>query len=99
MDRLARSFVVAGATGKGYFPLHNEAKLSGSEIESLLFGREIEGTEFFGYDRWRQRRTVEGKVEHFGYPIHVGIPEADHGISRIEDDMLCEHWPARTLRT
>ena len=69
-------------------------RVSGSEIKSLLFGKEIKGFWFWeDIERpWRQVRTVDGIVEHFGWPIHPDVHGGDTGVGRIEDDMLCEQW-------
>ena len=77
----------------GYLPLHKLNKMSGSEIKSLLFGKEIEGVWFWNEDfPWHQQRTIDGGVEHFGWPIHLSLHRGDTGVGRIEDDMLCEQW-------
>ncbi len=99
LDRLAQGFKVAGARAfSGYLPLHLTNRLSGPEIQSLLFGKEIEGVNL---DRaqdqsWGQRRTAGGVVEHFGHPIQPGVSRGDTGVGRIEDDRLCEQWSELT---
>ena len=96
LDRLADGFENSGATAGigGYMPLYAENRLKGSEIKSLLFGREIKGFDFWNNSRiWGQRRTADGKVEHLGFHIHSGVVRGDTGVGRIEDDMLCEQWP------
>jgi TolB-like protein/Flp pilus assembly protein TadD len=95
LDRLAEGFKVAGAAAGlgGYLPLSTPNRLTGPEIESLLFGNEIEGRDFWLSEfAWQQRRTVDGKVAHSGYPVHPGMTKAATGVDRIEDDMLCEQW-------
>lgn len=101
LDRLANGFKGAGASSVfGYLPLHTKNRLSGSEIKSLLFGKKIKGTDFWNWGPWRQQRTADGTVKHSGYPIHVYMSapgdRADTGVGRIENDMLCEQWPAFT---
>ncbi len=101
LERLANGFKAAGASSVfGYLPLHTKNRLSGSEIKSLLFGKKIKGTDFWNWESWRQQRTADGTVKHFGYPIHVYMSapgdRADTGVGRIENDMLCEQWPAFT---
>ncbi len=78
----------------GYLPLHTTNKLSGLEIKSLLFGNEIKGHWFWwgGLRTWRQQRTMDGAVEHFGWRIHSYVRPGDTGVGRIENDMLCEQW-------
>ncbi len=95
LDRLANDFKAAGVSVGigGYLPLHKVNKLSGSEIKSLLFGKEIKGHWFWADKRkWRQQRTIGGGVEHFGWPIHPSVQGGDTGVGRIENDMLCEQW-------
>ncbi len=99
LDRLAGGFKAAGASAGigGYLPLDTINKLSGAEIESLLFGSEISGNNFwFTESRWRQQRTADGAVEHTGFPIHAGMAKQATGAGRIEDDMLCDQWPLLT---
>ena len=99
LDRLAAGFRAAGVPseedgGIDHLPLHDGNKLSGAEIKSLLFDREIGGYDFWeGGSSWTQRRTAGGAVEHDGFPSHVGITGVTAGVGRIEDDMLCELWP------
>ena len=77
----------------GYLPLHQQNKLSGSEIKALLFGKEIQGHRFWWEPHtWRQQRTTDGGVQHFGWQIHPYVQGGDTGIGRIENDMLCEQW-------
>ena len=93
--RLANGFKAGGVSvGIGaYLPLHKMNKLSGSEIKSLLFGREIKGHRFWWEPHtWRQQRTIDGGVTHFGWPIQFYVQAGDSGIGRIENDMLCEQW-------
>lgn len=104
LDRLARGFEKAGAwAGVGkYLPLHEENRLAGDEIKSLLFGHEINGTSFWLSESiWRQQRGTGGAVEHEGYPIHAGMDVSAEGAGRMEEDRLCEKWPllAKTFET
>jgi TolB-like protein/DNA-binding SARP family transcriptional activator len=95
LGRLADGLRGAGATASvgGHLPLHTTNKLTGPEIKSLLFGKEIKGIEFWREGAWRQRRSADGGVAHVGTPIHPGVGGGDTGDGRIEDDMLCERWP------
>ncbi len=77
-------------------PLYEANRLSGPEIEALLFGREIEGREWWQGQPWGRRQTADGAVEYHGFPIQSGIPWKAIGSARIEDDMLCEEWPQAT---
>jgi TolB-like protein/tetratricopeptide (TPR) repeat protein len=96
LERLADGFEASGIQVGigGYLPLHKLNRVSGSEIKSVLFGKEIKGFWFWeDIERpWRQVRTVDGIVEHFGWPIHPDVQGGDTGVGRIEDDMLCEQW-------
>lgn len=90
---LAKGFRVAGASAGagGYLPLDATNRLTGSEIKSLLFGKEIKGREFWLSElSWRQQRSADGKVKRSGYPVHAGMPEAATGVDRVLKDMLCE---------
>jgi TolB-like protein/class 3 adenylate cyclase/tetratricopeptide (TPR) repeat protein len=94
LRRLAAAFKRAGAPDEGYLPLYADNKLSDTEIQSLLFGAEIEGTSFWRYTRWRQQRTADGVVQHSGFPIQLGSTNRlTHGVGRIDRDLLCERWP------
>jgi tetratricopeptide (TPR) repeat protein len=99
LERLANGFKAGGVSVGigGYLPLHSENQLSGQEIKSLLFGKEIKGHWFWfkgGEDGsyWRQPRTVDGGVRHFGFQIHQYLRSGASGVGRIENDMLCERW-------
>ncbi len=99
LERLAAGFEAAGAPKSvgGYLPLDVTNQLRGPQIESLLFGAEIKGKDFWlSQFVWQQRRTAAGEVTHVGDPIHAGLPELASGLGRIQDDMLCEQWPALT---
>jgi hypothetical protein len=66
----------------------------GSDIKSLLFGKEIKGR-WFWWARdtiWRQERTVDGAVKHFGWQIHPYVLSGASGVGRIENGMLFEQW-------
>ncbi len=95
--RLANDFKAAGVPVGigGYLPLHKMNRLSGSEIKSLLFGKEIKGRWFWSESsgrKWRQQRDIDGGVQHFGWRIHPYVKVGDTGVGRIENDMLCEQW-------
>jgi TolB-like protein/thioredoxin-like negative regulator of GroEL len=95
LDRLANGFKAGGVPVGigGYLPLHKMNKLSGPEIKPLLFGKEITGIWFWYVNfTWRQQRTADGAVEHFGYQIHPNVHGGDTGVGRVENDMLCEQW-------
>jgi tetratricopeptide (TPR) repeat protein len=98
LERLAEGLKLAGVSVgvSGYLPLHEMNRLSGPEIKALLFGREIEGREFWHDQAWRRRQTADGAVEYGGIPIQSGLPWKAIGSARIEDDMLCERWPEAT---
>ena len=84
LDRLANGFKASGvpvAIGD-YLPLHKLNKLSGPEIKSLLFGKQIKGVWFWFDFPWRQQRTAAGGVEHFGYSIHPYVRSGDRGVGR-----------------
>jgi len=95
LERLAEGFKLAGVSVSigGYLPLHEMNRLSGAEIDALLSGREIEGTEFWSDQAWQRRQTADGAVEYGGFQIQPGIPWKTIGSARIiQDDMLCEEW-------
>ncbi len=96
LNRFAAGLRMAGAPVRSgeFLPLHMANKLSGREIKSLLFGKQIEGTRFWNMDdRWRQQRMATGTVEHTGHAIQPGVNSGDSGVGKIEEDMLCEIWP------
>lgn len=97
LERFAAGLRAAGAPGSvgGYLSLHPRNRLGGEDIRALLFGHEIEGTDFWlAEHHWRERRAENGRVDHFGYPIHPGLPTTASGQGWIHDDRLCERWPA-----
>jgi class 3 adenylate cyclase/Tfp pilus assembly protein PilF len=79
-----------------YLKLDREARLSGQQIETLLFGHTIKGSEFQIGGSWEQTRTTGGKVSHTGVPIHIGNNPDGHNLNKgeswIEDDRLCNRW-------
>lgn len=97
LERLANGFRRAGASEGigGFLPLQAENRLTGDEIESILFGAKIRGSNFWSKDSiWRQRRTADGAVEHWGYPIHPGLGTGARGTGNQRDGLLCAQWPA-----
>ncbi len=101
-DRFADGLRIALSSDEDYLPLHRGNRLTGPEIKSLLFGKKISGRDFLTSQyRSQQQRTDDGAVEHSGIAIHAGIYGAGttnlvsraSGVSRIQDDMLCETWP------
>jgi TolB-like protein/class 3 adenylate cyclase/Flp pilus assembly protein TadD len=99
LQRLADGFEKAGARGgiwRGtgrYLKLNSETILSGEQVRSLLFGREIEGRSFWTGSFWSQVRSDDGEVSHAGSPVHPGMSGYDQGESWIEDNRLCDRWP------
>ena len=97
LKHLADGFESAGATERmrsRYMKLDRETKLTGQEIKVLLFGHTITGKYYWwSSQHWTQKRTVDGKVSHSGYPIHTGSRDVKEGESWIEDDRLCQRWP------
>ncbi len=96
LQRLADGFEAAGGVERPparYLKFNRETRLSGAEIKSLLFGRKIEGNEYFRGNAWEQTRSSSGRVRHSGVSIHSGfkdiVEEAD---SWIEGDRLCHLW-------
>ncbi len=95
LERLAQGFATAGATSGigGFLPLHAGNRLTGSELRSLLFGATLNGKGFWlGESTWRQERTIDGSVQHSGYPVHAGLGRVATGNGRIEGDRLCDRW-------
>jgi len=101
LKHLADGFEAAGATenlaqrpttlpNPRYLKLDRETKLTGQEIRSLLFGQTIKGVEYWVWLPWEQTRTVDGKVSY----SHSSSADAWEGESWIEDDRLCDVWPA-----
>jgi hypothetical protein len=76
--------------------LNRKARLTGQEIETLLFGHTIKGSDFWRSTGWGQIRTMGGKVSHSGEPIHIGISTGSHNVNKgeswIDDDRLCNRW-------
>jgi hypothetical protein len=99
LRRLAKGLELSGikvwytVEDGGYMPLVESNKLSGVEIESLLSGSTLEGKRFWGLgEPWGRQQSFDGVVEYTGFGIQSGVPNSSVGISRIEDDMLCERW-------
>ena len=100
LERLAAGLEAAGAPASvgGYLPLHERNRLSGERIRAVLFGNTIEGTDFWlSQHGWEERRDHDGSVEHRGYPIHPGLPTTASGKGWIEQNRLCERWPALSM--
>lgn len=100
-ERFAGGLRAAGAPAgvAGYISLHRGNRLSGREIENLLFGAEIAGRDFWrAEENWRQLRHPNGAVVHYGAPIHAGPPDPPRGTGQTRDDVLCEQWPLRGTR-
>ena len=97
MKHLSDGFGAAGVregSWSRYLKLDRETKLSGQEIKSLLFGHTIKGQDYWNDRPWTQVRTIDGKVSHTGPPMHTGSNITKEGKSWIEDDRICETWPA-----
>lgn len=99
LKHLADGFMAAGAVVRPpsrYLKLDRETRLSGQEIKTLLVGHTIKGRDYWRGTGWGQKRTIDGKVSHFGEPIHIGIPignqNVNEGESWIEDERLCNRW-------
>jgi TolB-like protein len=99
LRRLAKGLELSGikvwytVEDGGYMPLVESNKLSGVEIESLLSGSTLEGKRFWGLgEPWGRQQSFDGVVKYTGFGIQSGVPNSSVGISRIEDDMLCERW-------
>jgi tetratricopeptide (TPR) repeat protein len=101
LESLADGFEMAGAItfsryaggSSRYLQLHSGTKLDGKEVKSLLFGRTIKGTDYWGGNGWSQVRTEDGKVTHTGFPTIIFGANQHYGTSWIEDDRLCDRWP------
>ena len=99
LKNLADGFEAAGVVTRPpsrYLELHRETRLSGQEIETLLFGHTIKGREFSIGTTWSQKRTTGGKVSHSGTPIHIGTNPGGHNLNKgeswIDNDRLCDRW-------
>jgi tetratricopeptide (TPR) repeat protein len=102
--RLADGLITAGAGGyfrpthelsgnRGHFKLFNENKLTGKEVKSLVFGREVIFT-VAGVsinERGFISRNKDGEATYQG----MRGTGSDSGKSWIEDDMLCDQWEKR----
>jgi Flp pilus assembly protein TadD len=99
LKHLADGFEAAGVVVRPpsrYLKLDRKARLTGQEIETLLFGHTIKGSEFLIGIGWGQIRTIGGKVSHSGEPIHIGFNPGGHNVNKgeswIDDDRLCNRW-------
>ena len=96
LERLADGFEAAGAVSRPparYLRLDREHRLSGAEMKSLVFGRVVEGIDFWGGNAWKQTRSKVGEVSHTGVSLHTNFRDAEeNGTSWIENDLLCERW-------
>jgi tetratricopeptide (TPR) repeat protein len=99
LNNLADGFDAAGVVARPpsrYLELNRQTRLSGQEIETLLFGHTIKGKEFLIGSGWSQKRTTGGKVSHTGTAIHIGTnpggQNLNKGESWIDDDRLCNRW-------
>ncbi len=100
LKRLAKGLALSGAKvwytveDGGYVPLNHSNKLSGPEIESLLSGKRFDGKNFWQGAPWGREQSADGTVTYTGMWIQGGERKIESGISRIEDDMLCDRWEA-----
>ena len=99
LGNLADGFEAAGVVARPpsrYLELNRKTRLSGQEIETLLFGHTIKGTEFMFGSGWSQKRTAGGKLSHTGAPIHIGTNPGSHNLNKgeswVDDDLLCNRW-------
>ena len=95
LKHLADGFNAAGLAERPpsrYLKLNRETRLSGKEIEELLFGHTIKGQDFWWGLAWEQIRTIDGKLSHSGRSIYAARSEREGGESWIEDDRLCNRW-------
>ncbi len=99
LRRLAKGLELSGVKvwytveDGGYMQLDESNKLNGTEIESLLSGKKLEGKRFWGIPApWGRQQSNDGAVEYTGFGIQSGVPKSAIGTSQIEDDMLCERW-------
>jgi hypothetical protein len=99
LKNLADGFEAAGVVARPpsrYLELDRKTRLSGQEIETILFGHTIKGREFLIGAGWGQKRTTGGKVSHSGTPIHIGSNPDSHNLNKgeswIDDDRLCNRW-------
>jgi adenylate cyclase len=95
LKHLADGFNAAGLAERPpsrYLKLNRETRLSGKEIEELLFGHTIKGQDFWWGLAWEQIRTIDGKLSHSGRSIYAARSEREGGESWIEDDRLCNLW-------
>ena len=88
-DRLAEGILKAGLPDQfhGYYKVSSEQKLTGDEIQELVFGRTTLGA----LDNDLIYRSKEGKATW----VTKGIGWNDSGVSWIEDDLLCDQWQIR----
>ncbi len=88
MERIAESYIKAGLPGKSseFYKISAENRLNGKEIRDLFFGQKVSGINMVSKKPWWIERSEDGKAT-----IRDG-DNADTGISRIEEDMLCDQW-------
>jgi len=86
-DRIIEGLIKAGYKGNpsNYYKLKKENKLTGQEIQELIFGKKIEGTYF--YIPWSVTTNKSGEVEYANkyYGNHKGN-------SWIEGDTVCNQY-------
>ena len=87
-DRLATGLLIAGMPGQpsGYFKIYEENKLTGDEIEALMFGRTVTGFDIFTEAQFWIDRTKDGKAT-IRSPLG-----SDSGRSWVEGDILWDQW-------
>jgi TolB-like protein/class 3 adenylate cyclase/tetratricopeptide (TPR) repeat protein len=101
LTHLADGFEAAGGVERPpsrFLKLDARTRLSGEEIRALMFGRSIEGRDYWLGDSWLQNRTLDGRVtsKEVGTTRtaveSVGEVEIT-GDSWIDGDRLCDRWP------
>ena len=73
-----------------YYRILDENRLTGDRIRNLVFGRKVIGLVVGVGSGGYFERSLDGKANYRGL-----IAGSDSGVSRIENDLLCDQWQER----
>lgn len=97
-DRFATGLAKAGWPGDhSYYKISEENKLTGKELNDLIFGHTITGVHPINKQQWWIHTTSSGESTHRGARLDIFFPKpkeefSDKGKIWLENDMLWSKW-------
>jgi TolB-like protein/class 3 adenylate cyclase len=98
VDRLATGLLKAGlATDSSYYKILEENKMSGEELNDLIFGHTITGVHLVTNQQWWIQTSLNGEATHRGARLDILFSKpmeafSDKGKIWLENDMLWSKW-------